>query len=102
MVKPIFWNKHTNDYLIKYTIGTTINPNLAVELRSRLAVTGDHTAGNYHLSISDVRKSDEGIYDCALSGTSSVSRLQLTVISKYRGDFDCHLPILIVISETSL
>ncbi|XP_076109530.1 titin-like [Mytilus galloprovincialis] len=79
--RTIDWNKQINGKTTGYTIGTVINLNLPLDLKSRLTVTGDHTAGDYHLSISDVRKSDEGNYECALSGTSSVSRLQLTVIS---------------------
>ncbi|CAG2184919.1 TTN [Mytilus edulis] len=83
--QTIDWNKQRNGRTTRYTIGTVINPNLPLELKSRLTVTGDHTAGDYHLSISDVRKSDEGNYECALFGTSSVSsyRLQLTVINIY-------------------
>ncbi|XP_063442099.1 cell adhesion molecule 2-like [Mytilus trossulus] len=50
-------------------------------MKSRLAVTGDHTAGYYHLSITDVRKSDEGSYVCQLSGTAGSTTQQLTVIT---------------------
>ncbi|XP_076109450.1 nephrin-like [Mytilus galloprovincialis] len=79
--KRILWSKKTNP-AIQYTDGTNINPNLPSDLTTRLSVTGDHTAGDYHLSISDVRESDEGTYECYLSGTAgSVTTLQLTVIT---------------------
>ncbi|XP_076109532.1 neural cell adhesion molecule 1-like [Mytilus galloprovincialis] len=79
--KRILWSRKTNP-AIQYIDGTNINPDLPAELKFRLTVTGDHTAGYYHLSISDVRESDGGPYECFVSGTSgSVTTLQLTIIT---------------------
>ncbi|CAG2233539.1 unnamed protein product [Mytilus edulis] len=80
--KTITWGKVISGKQTTYSIGTTINPNLPNELKSRLHVTVDHTAGEYDLSINDVRASDEGTYQCALSGTvDGVTTLTLIVIS---------------------
>ncbi|XP_063442108.1 cell adhesion molecule 2-like [Mytilus trossulus] len=78
--KQIDWFKKFPD--LKYVGGTNINPNLPSDLKNRLAVTGDQSKGEYHLSISDVRKSDEGTYECSLSSTvGAVTTIKLTVIT---------------------
>lgn len=79
--KRILWSR--KDDGIIYTIGIDINSKLQSELISRLKVIGDHTAGEYHLSISNVRKSDEGNYECSLSGTAGASALLKLTVSKY-------------------
>ncbi|XP_071172182.1 neural cell adhesion molecule 1-like [Mytilus edulis] len=64
-----------------YASATMIDQGLDADLRSRLQVTGDQAAGEYHLNISNVRQSDEGTYRCLLSGTAGEgSTQQLTVI----------------------
>lgn len=82
--KVITWVKTISGTSTTYSMGTTINPNLPLDLTSRLHITGNQTVGQYDLSIDDVRKSDEGTYQCVLSGTSDgATTLILTVISKY-------------------
>ncbi|VDI37246.1 Hypothetical predicted protein, partial [Mytilus galloprovincialis] len=76
----IIWSKKVGDRFITYSEATNIDPGLDQDLKSRLQVTGDQTAGEYHLNISDVRKSDEGTYKCLIIGTSGGSTQQLTVI----------------------
>lgn len=84
-IQWIVWMKRDGNSFKTYASATFVDKNLDADLRSRLQVTGDQTAGEYHLNISNVRKSDEGTYRCLLSGTSGEgSSQQLTVISKYR------------------
>lgn len=80
----IIWGKKYGDIFKTYASATVIDRSLDADLQSRLQVTGNQTAGEYHLHISNVRKSDEGIYKCSLAGTSDDGSTQhLTVISKY-------------------
>lgn len=65
-----------------YSINSRINPTFPSDLQQRLNITGNQTDGEYHLSISDIRESDEGSYECSVSGTSKIYREQLTVIGK--------------------
>ena len=48
------------------------------DIKRRISITGDHKIGEYHLSISDVRKSDAGNYECLVG--SNIDNNQLTVI----------------------
>lgn len=54
---------------------------LSPEVYKRLSVSGNHSTGEYHLNIADVRKSDEGKYECYVS--KHFESMQLTVIGKY-------------------
>lgn len=65
-----------------YSINSRINPSFPSDLQQRLNITGNQTDGEYHLSISDIRESDEGSYECSVSGTSKIYTEQLTVIGK--------------------
>ncbi|CAC5411897.1 unnamed protein product [Mytilus coruscus] len=47
-----------------YTSNDRISPNLPPELIQRLSVTGNHAIGEYHLKISNIQESDQGIYQC--------------------------------------
>ncbi|VDI65477.1 Hypothetical predicted protein [Mytilus galloprovincialis] len=76
-----FIKKSETSPATQITDGLNINPSLPSDLKSRLTVTGDHAAGEYHLSISDVRESDAGTYTCILYGTVGVTTLQLNVIT---------------------
>ncbi|CAG2242113.1 unnamed protein product [Mytilus edulis] len=51
---------------------------LSPEVYNRLSVSGNHAAGEYHLNIADVRKSDEGKYECSVSTNNRM--IMLTVI----------------------
>lgn len=81
----INWYKTTDNNLDKqYSEATTLNPGLNGDLKSRLKITGDNDAGEYHLNISDVKESDEGTYKCLVIGEAGVGSTQkLFVISKY-------------------
>ncbi|CAG2192879.1 unnamed protein product [Mytilus edulis] len=70
----ISWSHYSN----KYTENNMTNPFLPSSLTKRLYITGNHTVGEYHLNISDIRKSDEGNYQC--SASVNVYTTQLTVI----------------------
>ncbi|XP_071133273.1 protein turtle-like [Mytilus edulis] len=65
---------------LRYSENSLINPNFPTDLKERLNITGNHTIGEYHLNISDIRESDEGTYECLLSGSAEIYREQLTVI----------------------
>lgn len=84
----ISWYKKKDGASTMYAMSTQINPSLPPELKFRLKVTGNYNVGEYHLSIYDVRKSDEGNYECSQSGTTASNQQRLTVISKYRGLFN--------------
>ncbi|VDI12504.1 Hypothetical predicted protein, partial [Mytilus galloprovincialis] len=59
-----------NDFINKIT--------LSPEVYNRLSVYGNHAAGDYNLNINDIRKSDEGEYQCVVS--SNEMTIILTVI----------------------
>lgn len=58
-----------------------VNNILPADLYRRLFITGDHSVGEYHLKITDIRKSDEGKYRCTVIGKES--DIYLTVIGKF-------------------
>lgn len=70
-----------------------INPTFTKDLKERLQITGNHTKGEYHLNISDIREGDEGTYECTLSGSIGIHTEQLTVICKsfsyYNTQYNC-------------
>lgn len=77
----VLWNyfKGTTPVLIadnNYINKITLPP----EIYNRLSVSGNHTNGEYHLHIADIRKSDDGSYECSVS--TNVKRITLTVIGK--------------------
>ncbi|CAC5411892.1 unnamed protein product [Mytilus coruscus] len=49
-------------------------------VKDRLKITGDHSIGEYHLNISDIRPSDQTRYECSISKTTRVHSQQLIVI----------------------
>lgn len=65
-----------------YSINSQINPGLQSQLHMRINITGNHTIGEYHLSIYELEESDAGIYECDITGTAIAYRQQLTVIGK--------------------
>ncbi|CAC5399924.1 unnamed protein product [Mytilus coruscus] len=78
--RSLSWYIRSGSNSIIYTINSDINPSLQSDLHQRLNITGNHTIGEYHLSISDVRESDEGTYECSISGTINRYRVKLTVV----------------------
>ncbi|XP_052063061.1 kin of IRRE-like protein 3 [Mytilus californianus] len=54
------------------------NDTLSPELYRRLSVSGNHSIGEYHLNIADIRKSDEGKYECIVG--KDIGTVFLTVI----------------------
>lgn len=54
---------------------------LSPDVYNRLSVSGNHSAGEYHHTVAEIRKSDEGKYECSVSG--HFKSMQLTVIGKY-------------------
>lgn len=69
-------------FLYIYTENSFINNiTLSPTIYRRLAVSGNHGFGEYHLNISDVRISDEGRYECSVS--TSISTIKLTVVGKH-------------------
>ncbi|CAC5394843.1 GPA33 [Mytilus coruscus] len=65
---PVFLSE--NDFINTIT--------LSPDIYNRLSVSGNHSAGEYHLTIADIRKSDEGKYECSVS--MNFESMQLTVI----------------------
>lgn len=51
------------------------------ETYTRLSVSGNHAAGEYNLNIADIRKSDQGSYECVVS-MSKPDKIMLTVVGK--------------------
>ncbi|XP_071175218.1 synaptogenesis protein syg-2-like [Mytilus edulis] len=51
---------------------------LSPDVYNRLSISGNHTAGEYHLNIAHVRKSDEGGYECSVGAFAN--NIMLTVI----------------------
>lgn len=80
--KRLSWTYISSKGFLKYSENSLINPNIPTDLRKRLNITGNHTNGEYHLNITDVRESDEGKYECSVSGTSKINLEQLTIIRK--------------------
>ncbi|XP_063447530.1 nephrin-like isoform X2 [Mytilus trossulus] len=78
-LKSLRWRRVDNNS-ITYSINSRINPSFSSNLQQRLNITGNQTEGEYHLSISDITKSDEGSYECSISGTSKIYTEQLTLI----------------------
>lgn len=75
------WYKLVGDSPLLYTENLYINKEtLSSEIYNRLSVSGNHDAGEYHLNIANLRKSDEGRYECLVS--PNIKRLTLTVIGK--------------------
>ena len=72
----------TQTLLIIYTWNTDINNRLPTELLDRIFVTGNHTAGEFHLTISDFRQTDGGIYECLVSGILDTFKQTLNVIGE--------------------
>lgn len=58
------------------------NITLSPTVYRRLSVSGNHSIGEYHLNIANIRKSDEGIYECSVS--INIHSIRLTVIGKSR------------------
>lgn len=80
-LESLTWRRVDSNF-ITYSINSRINPNFPSDLQQRLNITGNQTDGEYHLSISDIRESDQGSYKCSVSGTSKIYTEQLTVIGK--------------------
>ncbi|XP_071132688.1 protein turtle-like [Mytilus edulis] len=78
--RRIVWKYSARSIFKTYSEGNMINPTFAKDLKERLQITGNHTKGEYHLNISDIRESDEGTYECTLSGSIGIHTEQLTVI----------------------
>lgn len=64
-----------NDWINKFS--------LTRDVYERLTVTGNHTIGEYNLNISDVKKSDQGVYECSISSSSYQSRQQMSVLGEF-------------------
>ena len=47
------------------------------ELRPRMDITGNHTRGLYHLTIYDIKKTDERLYECNVSDHVAVYNLSV-------------------------
>ncbi|CAG2186009.1 unnamed protein product [Mytilus edulis] len=54
------------------------------DVKERLSITGKHSLGEYHLSISDIRESDQATYSCSITRTTKVDSQQLIVYSEYK------------------
>lgn len=54
------------------------------DVRERLKITGNHSIGEYHLNMLDIRQSDQATYVCSISKTTKVHSQQLIVIGEYR------------------
>lgn len=79
--QSVRWYKLVGETPLLYTENLYINKDtLSSELYNRLSVSGNHDAGEYHLNIANIRKSDEGRYECIVS--PNTKRLTLTAISK--------------------
>ncbi|CAG2197106.1 unnamed protein product [Mytilus edulis] len=50
------------------------------EMKDRLTITGDHSIGEYHLNISNIKESDMGVYKCFNTNKYEVETHQLIVI----------------------
>lgn len=77
LVQRLLWRRGT----------TLLSENTILEntdVRQRLKITGDHSIGEYHLNISDIRQSDQATYKCSISKTTKVHSQQLIVIGEYR------------------
>lgn len=72
----------TASVFIMYTHNAVVSPHLPSELNQRLNLTGNHTIGEYHLNIFDIRDSDQGTYTCLVSPSGDRNTQNLTVIGK--------------------
>lgn len=73
----------TSSTFLSYTSNAFISPIIPTEQRVRLTVTGNHAIGQYHLSISDIRESDQGTYNCFVGATGNQQEQTLVIIGKY-------------------
>lgn len=89
-LKCPFTAKPSNNLMWTYIIGSQTarftenslinNITLSPTVYRRLSVSGNHGNGEYHLKIANIRKSDEGIYECSVS--MNILRITLTVIGR--------------------
>ncbi|CAC5359013.1 unnamed protein product [Mytilus coruscus] len=69
----LLWRKGTTILSENTILGNT-------NVKDRSKITGDHSIGDYHLNISDIRQSDQTRYECSISKTTRVHSQQLIVI----------------------
>ncbi|XP_052063074.1 nephrin-like [Mytilus californianus] len=69
----LLWRKGTTILSENTILGNT-------NVKDRLKITGDHSIGEYHLNILDIRQSDQTRYECSISKTTRVHSQQLVVI----------------------
>lgn len=79
--KSLSWHRIAESSEIGYSINDRLNTQyLSPDIYERLTVNGNHTAGEYNLNISNIRESDQGTYECSISGTADRNRQQVLVI----------------------
>lgn len=77
----LVWNYFSGSSVVYFAENKFINTiTLSPSIYRRLSVSGNHNIGEYHLTIADVRKSDEGRYECSVS--INIVIITLAIIGK--------------------